>query len=440
MDNAQTSINTKLQFKGNPRKITENGIFLLENHLDRFGDLSGVVYCRNNKSYVGGNQRSKIFDGAKVVIVEEFDNPTTDGTVAFGFIVWRDRKFFYREVVFSESDFREACIAANKDGGEFDFEVLKEWKDDFMSQWDWDNDFFNQEPDFIDDEHEDDLPEVPTNPITKIGDIWQLGKHLLICGDSTKSETFKCLLENELPDMVFTDPPYNLPADKIGNKGKTKHKDFVNASGEMTANEFTDFLFSVFKNLTDFTRENSIHYVCMDWRHVREVLSAADQTNYLWKNLICWKKDIAGMGSFYNNKHELVFLFENGDGPYTKNFTYGTRSNVWEYPSANSLSSKRDSDDSGMLQEHPTPKPAQMVADAIADCSNPNEVIMDCFGGSGTTLIACEKTSRIARIIEFEPKYCDLIVARYKKYCERNDIEFVCLLNGNKFDNENLTK
>jgi DNA modification methylase len=432
-------INSNLQFKENPRKISDDQLDQLSNHLLKFGDLGGIVYCQNNKSYVGGNQRSKIFDGAKIEIIQSFDTPQSDKTVAFGFIHWNGNRYLYREVEFTEEEFREACIAANKDGGEWDLEALKSWDINLLSQWDWNDDvILHQETQIIEDENEDDICEIPKKSACKIGDTIQLNNHILICGDSTKKYTFETLLSGSLPDMVFTDPPYNLPADKIGNKGQTKHKNFINAAGEMTSSEFTCFLNQVFSNLSTFTKQTSMHFICMDWRHIKEVLSAITDLSYQWKNLIVWNKDLNGMGSCYNNKHELIFLFENGDGPYTKNFKYGTRSNVWDYPSANSLSTQINSDDNGMLKEHPTPKPVAMVSDAILDLSNEGDIILDAFTGSGTTLIACEKTNRIFRGVEFEPKYCDLIIKRYMNYCDRNEIECVVTVNEKEISKEDF--
>lgn len=130
------SIDKSKQYHLNPRKISDKELNRLEDHLLKFGDLGGVVYCRNNKAYVGGNQRSKIFDGAEIIIIEEYHLPQKDKTVAVGVIQWNDRQYSYREVVFSEEEFKEACIIANSDGGEWDLDVLRDnWLVEDLEEW-----------------------------------------------------------------------------------------------------------------------------------------------------------------------------------------------------------------------------------------------------------------------------------------------------------------
>lgn len=157
-------INKDFIFKDNPRKITDKQLSRLESDLRKFGDLSGVVYCRNNKAYVGGNQRSKIFDGSQITIIKEYDEPLHDKTVAIGFIEWNSSRYLYREVEFSESEFREACIVANNDGGDWDFDLLKEWNMDELASWDFDTSFFNEEnneyPTELTQEKKEALPSV----------------------------------------------------------------------------------------------------------------------------------------------------------------------------------------------------------------------------------------------------------------------------------------
>lgn len=215
--------------------------------------------------------------------------------------------------------------------------------------------------------------------------------------------------------MVFTDPPYNVPVNgHICGLGSVKHDEFAMAAGEMSAAEFTAFLETVLGNVARASRDGSIHYVCMDWRHMRELLDAGEAVYSEFKNLIVWNKDNGGMGSFYRSKHELVFAFKHGTAAHINNFGLGEkgryRTNVWDYAGVNSLKKNRAEE----LAMHPTVKPVVMVADAIRDCSNRGDVILDAFSGSGTTLVAAEQTGRCGYAVEFDPKYVDVAVRRWQ--------------------------
>ena len=252
--------------------------------------------------------------------------------------------------------------------------------------------------------------------VTQPGNMWLLGKHAIICGDALDQEVYSRLLGDEKAQMVFTDPPYNVPVNgHICGLGKVQHEEFVMASGEMSEEEFTGFLTRVATNLAAFSVDGSIHYVCMDWRHIGE-LSAAGRSAYSeLKNLVVWNKDNGGMGAFYRSKHELVFVFKNGTAPHINNFSLGQhgryRTNVWDYAGVNSLKAGRAEE----LAMHPTVKPVEMVADAIRDCSRRGGVILDAFSGSGTTIMAAEQTGRRARAIELDPRYVDVAVRRWQK-------------------------
>jgi DNA modification methylase len=214
----------------------------------------------------------------------------------------------------------------------------------------------------------------------KLGDVWQLGQHRLVCGDSLSKHVIEQLMTDEQASMVFTDPPYNVKINgHVSGKGQLKHDAFAMASGEMSQNEFTDFLRTSFANLTRYAKDGSIHYICMDWRHMREVMDAAAGLYSELKNLIVWAKDNGGMGTFYRSRHELIFAYKFGDAPHINTFELGQhgryRTNVWEYRGANQEE----------LTMHPTVKPVQMIADAIKDASARNDIILDLFGGSGST-------------------------------------------------------
>ena len=262
----------------------------------------------------------------------------------------------------------------------------------------------------------DHVPAVAEVPVTRLGDIWQIGPHRLICGNSLDAATYARLLDGERAQMVFTDPPYNVPIDgHVSGLGAKRHREFAMAAGEMSEAEFTAFLESVFAQLVDASADGAIHFVCMDWRHMGEVLAAARGSYAELKNLCVWSKTNGGMGSLYRSQHELVFVFKAGTAPHINNVELGKhgryRTNVWQYVGANAFSATRDDD----LAMHPTVKPVALVADAILDCSKRKGIVLDAFAGSGTTLVAAHKTGRRGYGIELDPLYCDVIVRRLSK-------------------------
>ena len=264
------------------------------------------------------------------------------------------------------------------------------------------------------DDPADEVPEVSDGPpITRPGDIWCIGKHRLICGDATDPDIYARLLDGAEAQMIFADPPYNVAIDgHVSGLGKVKHREFAMASGEMSEAQFTGFLTTVFSNLAEVSVDGAIHFVCIDWRHIGEVIAAGKDAYAELKNLCVWAKSNGGMGSLYRSQHELVFVFKAGTGPHINNVELGKhgryRTNIWSYPGINSFGKDRDAD----LALHPTVKPVKLVADAILDCSKRGGIVLDAFAGSGTTLIAAEKTGRRGYGIELDPQYCDVIVRR----------------------------
>jgi DNA modification methylase len=259
------------------------------------------------------------------------------------------------------------------------------------------------------------------------GDIWQLGSHRLICGDSLDSDVVSILMDGEKAQMVFSDPPYNVPIDgHVSGLGRTRHREFAMASGEMTSDQFTRFLESAFRNMADYSVDGSIHFLCMDWRHMDEILTAGRAVYAELKNLIVWVKDNGGMGAFYRSKHELIFAFKKGTAPHLNSFQLGQhgryRTNVWQYKGVNSFKASRDQE----LALHPTVKPVQMVADAIKDVSQRGGNVLDLFGGSGSTLIAAHKTGRRAYLCEIDPIYCDRIIARWEAFAHDEAVQLAC--------------
>ena len=258
------------------------------------------------------------------------------------------------------------------------------------------------------------VPYVAENEIvSQHGDVWLLGKHKVICGDALKEETYQRLFHDVHANMVFIDPPYNVKIQgHVCGAGQTKHKEFAFASGEMDEAEFTSFLKTTMKNISKYSAEASVHYICLDWRHIYELLSSSRDVYAKMLNMIVWCKKNGGMGSFYRSQHELVFVFQNGKGSHVNNVELGKhgryRTNVWHYAGVNSFGSEQKN-----LKMHPTVKPVELVRDAILDASKRGNIVLDAFLGSGTTLIAAEKTGRICYGIEYEPLYIDTIIRRY---------------------------
>ncbi|WP_310532750.1 DNA methyltransferase [Novosphingobium sp.] len=266
------------------------------------------------------------------------------------------------------------------------------------------------------DAAEDELQVESGTPVSRQGDLWLLGRHKLLCGDSRSPLDFEALMGSEKADLVFTDPPYNVKIDgNVCGLGTVKHREFAFASGEMSQTQFTTFLADTLGNAASVMRDGAIAFVCMDWRHMGELLAAGQQCFTELKNLVVWNKTNGGMGAFYRSKHELIFVFKQGTAEHTNSFGLGEtgryRTNVWDYAGISSIGSARSEE----LAMHPTVKPVALIADAIRDCSRRSEVVLDCFGGSGSTLIAAEKTGRSARLIEYDPLYCDTIVRRWEK-------------------------
>lgn len=253
--------------------------------------------------------------------------------------------------------------------------------------------------------------------VTRAGDLWHLGRHRLLCGDAQSPADVARLLGGNRADLIFTDPPYNVPVNgHVSGLGRITHREFAFASGEMSPAEFTQFLKTTLGNAADVARDGAIAFVCMDWRHMRELMDAGEVVFSELKNLCVWNKTNGGMGSFYRSKHELVFVYKVGSAPHTNAFGLGEtgryRTNVWDYPGISSLGANRAEE----LAMHPTVKPVALIADAIRDCTRRGEAVLDLFGGSGSTLMAAETCGRLSFLLELDPLYCDTIVRRWQNY------------------------
>jgi DNA modification methylase len=271
-------------------------------------------------------------------------------------------------------------------------------------------------------EHDNDpadiLPELPAGPsISRIGDLWRLGPHHVLCGNALDTEAFQALLGDERAAMVFTDPPYNVPIDgHASGLGAIHHRPFPMASGEMSEAEFTAFLAQAFRNFVAYSSEGSLHYACMDWRHLNEILAAGREVYDELKNVCVWIKTNAGMGSLYRSQHELVLVFKHRRGSHRNNVQLGqfgrNRSNVWHYPGVNSFA--RCGAEGNLLALHPTVKPVALVAEAILDCTGRGDIVLDAFLGSGTTVIAADRSGRRCFAMELDPGYVDTAVRRWQ--------------------------
>lgn len=260
------------------------------------------------------------------------------------------------------------------------------------------------------------LPELDDSggPVSQPGDLWHLGPHRLICGDCRDPEVVDQLMQGSYARLVFSDPPFNVAINgHVSGLGAIQHDEFVMGSGEMASGEFTEFLHAGLEQMSRVTTDGGLHVVAMDWRHVRELLSAARDLYEDQLNLCVWAKSNAGMGSLWRSQHELFFVFKVGTAPHVNNVELGKhgryRTNVWQYAGMNTFGPER----ADLLKLHPTVKPVQLVADVILDVTKPKDIVLDGFCGSGTTLLAAEQVGRVGFGIELDPRYVDVTLQRW---------------------------
>lgn len=276
------------------------------------------------------------------------------------------------------------------------------------------------------------LPDIEEQAVTRPGDLWQLGRHRIICGDVRDTSIVDALMQGAQARLIFADPPYNVPIHgHVCGSGAIRHREFAMASGEMDEAAFTTFLYDAFEAFARVSTDGSIHFICMDWRHMAEIHAAGQGVYTELKNLIVWAKDNGGMGSFYRSRHELIFVFKSGHAPHVNTFGLGQggryRTNVWEYRGITSGGAARQD----QLAMHPTVKPVAMIADALRDCSGRGDLVLDGFAGSGSTLIAAERTGRRARLVEIDPIYVDRTIRRWQAISHDTA---VLLATGETFD------
>jgi DNA modification methylase len=265
---------------------------------------------------------------------------------------------------------------------------------------------------------DDHVPEKSNGPPTsRLGDLWVMGPHRLLCGDARDPACYPHLLDGKTADLACTDAPYNVPIiGHVSGNGRVRHSEFAMASGEMSAPEFIQFLSTALGLAAKSSRDGALHYIFMDWRHLFELLTIGRALYDDFLNLCVWNKDNGGMGSFYRSKHELVAVFKVGTVPHINNVELGrhgrNRTNVWDHAGVNTFKTGRLDE----LAMHPTVKPVALVADLLKDASRRSDLVLDPFAGSGTTIIAAEKTGRQAYALEIDPNYVDVIIQRWQSY------------------------
>jgi DNA modification methylase len=256
--------------------------------------------------------------------------------------------------------------------------------------------------------------------VSKPGDLWVLGSHMLLCGDARSAADIARLMASCRADLAFLDPPYNTRIGSVVGRGRTKHPDFAMASGEMSSADYVRFLSVTLNAAASVSRDGALHYVCTDWRHIAELIAAAKAVYGDTINVAVWVKSNAGQGSFYRSQHELVVIFRVGQVAHLNNVELGrhgrSRSNVWHYAGVNSFRAGRLEE----LRSHPSAKPVALIADAIKDCTRRGDVVLDTFSGSGTTIMAAERVGRHARALEIEPRFVDVAIRRWQAFTRRD--------------------
>lgn len=259
-------------------------------------------------------------------------------------------------------------------------------------------------------------PDTTMSSICQPGDLWLLGPHRVLCGDARNGEDYARLLDGAVASLGFTDPPYNVPiSGHVCGNGKVQHREFAEASGEMSEDDFERFLRETFTFCATHSCDGAVWFACMDWRHIGEIRSAGLAAFDQWLNVCVWAKTNGGMGGLYRSQHEFVFVFRKGKAAHRNNVQLGkygrNRTNLWTYAGVNTFRAGRMEE----LQAHPTAKPVEMVKDAILDVSKRGDIVLDPFLGSGSTVIAAERCGRKAYGLEIDPAYVDVTLRRWQK-------------------------
>ena len=377
----------------NPRKITDKKLVQLEKSLKKFGSLDGIIFNKKTGRLIGGHQRQKVLK---------------DGTIKGNWIEWNGHKFPYREVEWDEAMEKAANIAANKGAGEWDKEILGEWFSELKSlNFDLDLTMFDEDEIFFKEEEKKGLCDADATPETRatsicLGDLFALGNHRLLCGDSTDKAQVERLMNGEKADMVFTDPPYN-----VAQQGQNYASNFRKTYKKLEDSEW-DYNFDpipFLENSKGFISDNCFFYVCTSHRLFGIIVDWMEKT-YGKSSFITWYKTnpmVSLAKTTWTFSTELIAYCRIGKPVF--NFPpEGHAPNVW-------LIKRNQHNDL-----HPTMKPVEVPEHAIKHSSNPNQLILDQFLGSGSTLIACEKTNRKCYGMEIDPQYCQVIIDRWEKF------------------------
>jgi DNA modification methylase len=397
----------------NPRKISDTQIKMLERDLEELGDLSGIVYDVNSGTLIGGHQRVKIFknENPDIVIEKKYDKPTRTGTTAKGHFIWKDEQFSFRQVSWNEKQCKKANIVANKAGGDWDDELLIEFFDeedlldfgfseDELSEIGFDVENLDTE----ETEGDDDLPE-KSPAITVKGDLYELGDHRLFCGDSTMIDDVDKLMDGVKANMVYTDPPYGVSYQS--NMRVKSDKFDVLENDDKFIVDWLPFL----KNIND-----GFIFIWTSWKVLYEWIGFTDLFGSP-SNIIIWDKGGGGLGDLektFSSDYEVALVWHND-----QKLTGKRIGSVWDFAK-----------DSASNYEHPTQKPISLAVTAINSVTKKNNSVLDLFLGSGSTLIACEKTKRKCYGMELDERYCDVIVKRYVDFCKKNKRSYSVKING----------
>lgn len=404
-----TPLDTLTEYPNNPRQHDTKQLIKIQNSIEKFGFINPILVDEHNE-IIAGHAR---LAAARLAHLPQVP------VIRLGHLSAAQKK------AYRIADNKLAELGTwSVENLQLEFQELEKLDLDFslgITGFDMgDIDLILEGKEAKTDPKANNIPFIPDNEVvSKEGDIWILGEHRIICGNSLQKDTLSQLMEDKKADMVFTDPPYNVKINgHVCGAGNAQHKEFKFASGEMTVEEFTQFLKTSFELLCMFSKDGSLHYICMDWRHIKEIMMAAEVYDQ-FKNLCVWRKDNAGMGSFYRSQHELIFMFKHGKEPHINNVELGVhgryRTNVWNYAGVNTPSAEN----AEKRAMHPTVKPVELIKDAILDASNRGGVVLDTFLGSGSTLIAAEKAGRICYGVELEPKYVDTAIRRYESLGEK---------------------
>lgn len=389
------------EYYKNPRKITPKQLEQLKRNIQELGDLSGIVHDLNTDEIISGNQRSKVIDINKceIVITEKYDTPNQQGTVAWGYVLFEGQKLNYRQVRWDERQREKANITANALGGDWDYDILEEQfnKEDLLN-WgfeDIDIPIVETKQDVYEDEFSEEEAE-KSKPLVQLGDIWQLGKHKLMCADSTIKENVAKLVDGKLCDLYLTDPPYN-----VSYVGKTSGLTIANDN--QSDENFRAFLIAAFNSVNPFLKDGASFYIWhadLEWLNFRY---SVKQAGWLYKQCLIWNKNSMVMGrQDYQWKHEPCLY---GWKPGSAHKWYSDRKQTtvinFDKPIKNDI--------------HPTMKPVGLFGYLIQNSTEHGNIVLDTFGGSGTSIIACEQLNRICYTMELDPRYCDAIIARWEK-------------------------